>query len=230
MPLEYSTGDTISLLPRVLNYLNRLLFVVGIATATISIISVIALAFLGAGSQRILFPLVFDANLQESFFVLGIGLFFAMGTAYVVIITLSRFGSKSAQIKPNNQPGAMAILLVAFANIFPVVVAIVLWIIPNQFRSTFANWTLINSITFENADYHVAYYTPDSTEGQFDYYLYACDTRDLLCAEIYHESAFSISERLGNFDIHAATLTPDFAAHTVTLQINGESVYVHPVK
>jgi len=112
VPLEYSTGDTISLLPRVLNYLNRLLFVVGIATATISIISVIALAFLGAGSQRILFPLVFDANLQESFFVLGIGLFFAMGTAYVVIITLSRFGSKSAQIKPNNQPGAMAILLV----------------------------------------------------------------------------------------------------------------------
>lgn len=72
--------------------------------------------------------------------------------------------------------------------------------------------------------------TPNSTEGQFDYYLYKCDRYDWFCEEIYEASAFSLSEQLGNFNVNAPRLISDNANHTVALQINGETVYVHPVK
>jgi len=50
--------------------------------------------------------------------------------------------------------------------------------------------------------------------------LYECDGNNFLCRIITHKYVLSTD----------ATLIPDPAAHTVTLAINGEAVYVHQVK
>ena len=50
--------------------------------------------------------------------------------------------------------------------------------------------------------------------------LYECDNHNFLCQIVFHKYVLSTK----------ATLIPDPTAHTITLQINGETVYVHPVK
>ncbi len=215
---------------RVLNYANRLLFILAIAAVVISIIFTFLWALFGAGSKRIFFPLIFAPTFFETYLILAVVLFFIIGIAYLFIATTSFFYTQSTKIKLDSSYGAKAVLLMIFPCILPIVTAVVLLLLPGSFRSPFGYWKAISTTSHENTHYHLAYYTPDSTEGMFNYYLYACDKFDLFCEEIYQESAFTISTLIGNFEVDMATLHSDPAAHTVTLAINGKAVYVHEVK
>lgn len=73
-------------------------------------------------------------------------------------------------------------------------------------------------IQFEDRTYNVL--SSASTLGDDDNYwiaFYECDQHNFLCRKVYDRYTLSTD----------ATLIPDPVAHTVTLAINGESVYVH---
>jgi hypothetical protein len=77
------------------------------------------------------------------------------------------------------------------------------------------------SIRFENHIYNVIsseqYFGPGDARWVT---LYECDNRNFLCQIIQHQYVLSTK----------ATLVSDPATNTITLQIDGEAVYVHQVK
>jgi hypothetical protein len=75
-----------------------------------------------------------------------------------------------------------------------------------------------------------------STWGGDDYFvqpvvkMYQCDNYNFLCHAIYTYSKAVVEPEKLQSNPWKIDLIPDPAAHTVTLQINSEAVYVHPVK
>jgi len=60
--------------------------------------------------------------------------------------------------------------------------------------------------------------------------LYQCDKNSFLCRSVYTYSKAVIEPEKLQANPWEIELVSDSAAYTVTLQINGETVYVHPVK
>lgn len=87
---------------------------------------------------------------------------------------------------------------------------------------------------FQNAtiDYRVYYVDSiwrEATHGDTlsEFVLFECDKDGKLCQGIFQKTYQLNSEAYKKM---SAALIPDPAAHTITLQINGEAVYVHPAK
>jgi hypothetical protein len=77
------------------------------------------------------------------------------------------------------------------------------------------------SIQFENHIYNLISSASDlGPDNNYWATLYECDRNNFFCRLVFHDYVLSTN----------ATLVPDSLAHTVTLQIDGETVYVHPVK
>lgn len=77
------------------------------------------------------------------------------------------------------------------------------------------------NVQFEGRSYNVI--SSSSEFGDEDRYwvtVYECDLHNLLCRQLVQQTVRSTD----------AALIPNLAAHTVTLTINGEAVYVHEVK
>jgi hypothetical protein len=85
-----------------------------------------------------------------------------------------------------------------------------------------------DGLKFERHTYYIAYSEADVGLAHPSLELYECDAWGFLCQKIFHFKRKTID--WSEEHQWQSTLIPDAAAHTVTLQINGETVYVHPVK
>jgi hypothetical protein len=83
----------------------------------------------------------------------------------------------------------------------------------------------IETVQLDDHIYHLQFYSYDPAEAYSAYYfLYECDSLDLLCYKIY-----SIPQTTGGItpDVEEIALVPDIEANTLSVQVNGEIVYTH---
>ena len=183
----------------ILHIANKSLFVVAILALLISTAYILLIAFFGAGSKRIIYPIVFT-TLTGDLWTLGVIIFFVVGIVFIALILMAGV----TKTKFNTRIGAQAVLLMIFTNALPFVVSIALFILPGTYRSTFSEWENVSDANLNNHLYHLVYYTPDAVEGSFYYHLYKCDSFNLFCEEIYSKFGLYVIFGLGKFFAHNA--------------------------
>ena len=98
-----------------------------------------------------------------------------------------------------------------------------------SFSLSFKDFGHFQRTKLSNHVYYVDSIWVDGVWQQYiaNFVLFECDEAGMLCQNIYEKVYEPNPEEYKKM---TTALVPDAAAHTVTLQINGEAVYVHHVK
>ncbi len=161
------------------------------------------------------YPVLTDYIFPISLF----GIILTLVGYFTIIIVYAWFTKE----QPIMQFGSISISVIVFVNIL---------LCPCSFAFLLIqpSYSMFQSTKLDNHTYHLDVTTYHPAENQFYYHLSECDSLDFICKEVYLAAQYSLKQQVGTFEDGSVTLIPDPAAHTVTLMINGEAVYVHEVK
>ena len=216
--LIYGTLICMTRSQRYLKFANLALLIFGSIIAIVDIFSFVLLivpdllkldVFIGWFR---FYPVLTDYIFPISLF----GIIVTLVSYFSIIITYAWFTKE----KPNMQFGSISISVIVFVNVL---------LCPFSFAFLLIqpSYSMFQSTKLDNHTYHLYVTTYHAAEY---YHISKCDSLDFICKEVYSASQYSLKQKVGSFEDGSVSLIPDPAARTVTLQINGEPVYVHEVK
>ncbi len=121
---------------------------------------------------------------------------------------------------------AMFLTIVLCVALFSTIVAVLRIAI----NSISMNQSFDQQSTFDNHVYHLISYSALAYTGDVDLRLFECASQDILCNQIHQIKMSWTNPKSREINFSKKALVIDPTTHTVMLQINGETVYVHPVK
>jgi hypothetical protein len=90
--------------------------------------------------------------------------------------------------------------------------------------------TILQRTPFANHFYYLIDHSGTSYTGDVDLRFFECDAQDIFCRQLHQIKLSYTDPKSQEINSSPKSLLIDPATNTITLQINGESVYMYPVK
>ncbi|MCA9904002.1 MAG: hypothetical protein KC547_09105 [Anaerolineae bacterium] len=206
-------------MPQARSRLIWLPFLVALIIAGVSVVLLLLLWAFGWGNPRVIYWLAYAATISNNDWTTSaFGLFLGSAIVYLCIEIALRIAKSTKQV--HNIVAASA-FLVFFASLLLCGTSWIVW----WQTGIFGFRDHIETARLASYVYHLHFYSYDGVEGYNDYYyLYECDSLDILCRIIYTIPRTSVETRSVVNSIH---MLPDPIVNTLVLEVNDEVVYTY---
>ncbi len=204
---------------RMLGIFSKVLFTVTFLMACVSFL----IAIISCIERSFIFDsILVHPKLFQDVLVMLAGILFALTlvSVFVWIFIGRRFSEQTRLIK-----SAMILTTILGVALFSTALS-VLRIASN---SIVMDQSFAQGLTFDNHVYHLISYSALAYTGDTDLRVFECDLQDIICSQIHQIKIPWTDPKSREINSGKKALIVDPIFPTITLQINGETVFVHPV-